>query len=141
MASILADAILCLQTADKLNSDSLRNAILAAVREKLTEVVDSLPKPKRYILKPKDDALRASHTPWTIKSEINAFRSEMLSFLRGAVPDRNHKANLAEVAKLWSMYKEAGTLKEVIACAKEAVISASSPLESMSDEESVASRS
>ena len=63
----------------------------------------------------------------------------MLSFLRGAVPDRNHKANLAEVAKLWSMYKEAGTLKEVIACAKEAVISASSPLESMSDEESVAS--
>jgi hypothetical protein len=139
MASILADAILCLETADKLNSDSLRNAILAAVREKLTEVVDSLPKPKRYVLKPKET--RSDHTPWTIKSEINAFRSEMLSFLRGAVPDRNHKANLAEVAKLWSMYKEAGTLKEVIACAKEAVISASSPLESMSDEESVASKS
>lgn len=135
MASpLLADAIICIDAAHKLSSESLRNTILVAVREKLVEVIDTLPKPKKYILKPKDE--RADHTPWTIKSEINAFRSEMLSFLRGAVPDRNHKANLAEVAKLWSMYKDAGTLKEIIDCAKQAVINASS-LESMSDEESV----
>jgi len=136
MASILADAIICLNAANSLDSESLRNTILAAVREKLVEVVETLPKPKKYILKTKDE--RAAHTPWTIKSEINAFRSEMLSFLRGAVPGRNHKANLAEVAKLWNMYKDAGTLKEVIACAKDAVINASGTLETMSDEESVA---
>jgi hypothetical protein len=138
MTSILADAIICLNAANNLDSESLRNTILAAVREKLEEVVETLPKPKKYVLKPKDSTLRAAHTPWTIKSEINSFRSEMLSFLRGAVPERNHKANLAEVAKLWNMYKDAGTLKEVIACAKEAVINASGTLESMSDEESVA---
>ena len=138
MTSILADAIICLNAANSLDSESLRNTILAAVREKLEEVVETLPKPKKYILKPKEESQRAAHTPWTIKSEINSFRSEMLSFLRGAVPERNHKANLAEVAKLWNMYKDAGTLKEVIACAKDAVINASGTLESMSDEESIA---
>lgn len=136
MTSILADAIICLNAANNLDSESLRNTILAAVREKLEEVVETLPKPKKYIIKAKET--RADHTPWSIKSEINSFRSEMLSFLRGAVPERNHKANLAEVANLWNMYKDAGTLKEVIACAKDAVINASGTLESMSDEESVA---
>ena len=69
------------------------------------------------------------------KADLNAFRSEMLIFLRETFPERNPKANMAEVPKLWMMSKEAGSLEEIIKCAKAAVTSVSEGrLRSLSEE-------
>jgi hypothetical protein len=126
--SLVSDATICLDAAEKVTSESLRTSILLATREALVAATELLPrpepKPKRYVLPKKEDSARSSYTPWTTKNDLNIFRSEMLSFLRGAVPERNHKDNMAEVAKLWSMYKGADTLEEIVQCAKEAVMSA-----------------
>lgn len=125
---LVSDAAICLDAAEKVRSESLRSSILLAVREALVAATELLPKPepkpKRYVLPKKDDSVRSLYTPWTTKSNLNAFRSEMLSFLRGAVPERNHKDNMVEVAKLWNMYKDAESLEEIIKCAKEAVTGA-----------------
>jgi hypothetical protein len=78
---------------------------------------------------------RDDYTPWTpVRSDLNVFRSEMLSFLRGACPARNHRANMAEVPKLWNMYKDAGSLKDILECAKAAVIENVGRLRSLSEE-------
>jgi hypothetical protein len=60
----------------------------------------------------------------------------MVSFLRESFPERNPKVNLAEAGKLWTMYKDAGSLDEIIRCAKMAVISSTSEsrLRSVSEE-------
>jgi len=75
---------------------------------------------------------RAAYTPWTRKSDWGTFSSEILSYLRGAVPTRPHAQNLAETAKLWAAYKEAPTVEEAIHCAKEAIQSANDDLRSTS---------
>lgn len=75
---------------------------------------------------------RAAYTPWTRKSDWGTFSSEILSYLRGAVPTRPHAQNLAETAKLWAAYKEAPTVEEAIHCAKEAIQSANVDLRSTS---------
>lgn len=132
--SMMEDVKQCLELAEKINSASLREAIIAASRDALADSAELLPKKKRYVL-PKSPTLRAKYTPWTpAKSDLNAFRSEMLIFLRERFPERNPKANMAEVPKLWMMYKDAGSLKEILECAKSAVVSETGRLRSMSEE-------
>ena len=138
--SLMDDVKQCLQLAEKLESPNLRTAVVTASHEALIEAATHLSKTqpkKRYVLPVKPVTAKAPrpNTPWApTKTELNAFRSEMLIFLREAFPERNPKANLAEVAYLWTMSKEAGSLEEIIKCAKEAVNSASGRLRSMSEE-------
>jgi hypothetical protein len=143
--SLMEDVKQCLQLAEKLESPTLRSAIVTASHDALLSATDHLPRAepkKRYILpvkpmtaKPLPPRPRAN-MPWApTKTDLNAFRSEMLIFLREAFPERNPKANLAEVAYLWTMSKEAGSIEEIIKCAKAAVTSASEGrLRSLSEE-------
>ena len=122
--SLLDDAKNTVNFAQTLNSEGMRTAILMAAREGLLEAVALLPKPKKYILpaKSNDKAVRTEYTPWSPKkADHEAFLSEILSWLRGAFPARAHRDNMAEAHKLWTMHKDAGSLKEVIECAKAAV--------------------
>jgi len=146
--SLIADATICLNAADNVVSETLRETLLSLARETLLLAAEDLPKPKKYrkvikmtepaeeppvtptsvapipiqadssppLIKPK--VRRSAFTPWSVKPDINGFRSEMLSFLRGAFPDRDHKMNMAEVAQLWAMYKDVGNLSEIIQSAK-----------------------
>jgi hypothetical protein len=139
--SLMEDVKQCLQVAEKVNCPTLRSAIVEASHDALIAAADRLPKTepkKRYILpvKPKIQPVSRPNMPWTpTKADLNTFRSEMLIFLREAFPERNPKANMAEVAYLWTMSKEAGTLEDIIKCAKLAVTSASEDrLRSMSEE-------
>jgi len=143
--SLMEDVKQCLQLAEKIGSPTLRSAIVAASHRALTEAAEHLPKEpkeepkKRYVLPAKPMTAKPTrpraNMPWTpSKTDLNAFRSEMLIFLREAFPERNPKANMAEVAYLWTMSKEAGSMEEIIKCAKEAVNSASGRLRSLSEE-------
>ena len=143
--SLIADVDKTLEFVDSVNSPALRDAIIHAASDTLHVAYELMPKKKRYTL-PKPKAMpkampktsrskRDDYTPWTtVKPDINVFRSEMLSFLRGACPTRNHKANMAEVPKLWNMYKDAGSLKDILDCAKAAVIENVGRLRSLSEE-------
>ena len=143
--SLMEDVKQCLQLAEKLESPTVRSAIVAASHDALLEASSRLPRAepkKRYVLPAKPMTAKPlpprprSNMPWTpTKTDLNAFRSEMLIFLREAFPERNPKTNLAEVAYLWTMSKEAGNLEEIIKCAKATVASASEGrLRSMSEE-------
>jgi hypothetical protein len=139
--SLMEDVKHCLQLAEKIKCPNIRSAIIDASHDALMGAADHLPKTepkKRYILpvKPKTQPLLRPNMPWTAtKTDLNTFRSEMLIFLRQTFPERNPKANMAEVAYLWTMSKDAGTLDDIINCAKLAVTSASEGrLRSMSEE-------
>jgi len=149
--SLMEDVRQCLQLAEKLNSPTMRSAIVTASHAALIEATTHLPKaepkaepkpePKRrYIVKPMTGKTLPPrprpNTPWApTKTDLNAFRSEMLSFLREAFPERNPKANMGEVAYLWTMSKDAGSLDDIINCAKLAVSSAAEGrLRSLSEE-------
>jgi hypothetical protein len=149
--ALIADVDKTLEFVDTIDSPALRDAIIHAASDTLHVAYELMPKKKRYTL-PKPKALpkampkaipkampkampRDDYTPWTpVRSDLNVFRSEMLSFLRGACPTRNHKANMAEVPKLWNMYKDAGSLKDILECAKAAVIENVGRLRSLSEE-------
>jgi hypothetical protein len=141
--SLIADVDKTLEFVDTIDSPALRDAIIHAASDTLHVAYELMPKKKKYTLpkpKPKPETMpkampRDDYTPWsTVKPDINVFRSEMLSFLRGACPTRNHRANMAEVPKLWNMYKDAGSLKDILECAKAAVIENVGRLRSLSEE-------
>ena len=156
--SLMEDVKQCLQLAEKINSPNLRSAIVSASHDALIEASGHLPKadaepgpkaeaepepkakapPKRhYIIKSMTGKTPPRpNTPWApTKTDLNAFRSEMLIFLRECFPERNPKANMAEVAYLWTMSKDAGSLEDIINCAKLAVTSAAEGrLRSLSEE-------
>jgi hypothetical protein len=118
--SLIEDAKNTVSFAHTLNSEGMRTAILMAAREGLMEAASLLPKPKKYIIPVK--SVRNEYTPWSPKkADHEAFLAEMLSWLRGAVPGRAHKENMAEAHRLWTMHKDAGSLKEVIETAKASV--------------------
>jgi hypothetical protein len=143
--ALIADVDKTLEFVDTIDSPALRDAIIHAASDTLHVAYELMPKKKRYTLpKPKAKpetmpkvslSKRDDYTPWTpVRSDLNVFRSEMLSFLRGACPTRNHRANMAEVPKLWNMYKDAGSLKDILECAKAAVIENVGRLRSLSEE-------
>jgi len=141
--SLIRDVERILDIAEQTSHAPLRVTLSHTAQTTLQEAAALLAEPpkRKYTLPKavvKPEALRPTFTPWARKkSDYDAFRSEILSFLRGAAPQRHHKANLAETAKLWSMFKENGSLDEVIQCAKAEVTNAEQAvtrLRSMSEE-------
>jgi hypothetical protein len=156
--SLHADIGLVLDTAKRLSDPSLQHSLLVAAGTGATALKKLLPQEKpqrRYVLRPSieeeaepeaapakvtvgelrqafKESKRAAYTPWDRKTSWDLFRSVILSYLRGAVPTRDHRENLAETAKLWSAYKEAPTVEEAIQCAKEAIQCANDDLRSTS---------
>jgi len=51
----------------------------------------------------------------------NAFKRDILSFLRGAYKEHTPAENLKEMHKLWEMFKHLPTVEESIRCAIEEV--------------------
>ena len=124
-----------LEAAERLQELNRREALAALSRTALEAALATPPpKTKRYALPTKP---REAFTPWApSKIDLNAFRSEILSFLHGAAPQRDHRANMAEVPKLWGMCKSAASLEEAIECAKSAIRTAEPEgrIRSMSEE-------
>ena len=136
--SLMADVTLSLDLAEKITSPTLREAIIGASQAALLEAGHQLTK-KKYVL-PKSPKVgshamhavqampampaRPAYVPWTpAKTDFSSFRSTLVTFLRESFPERNPKVNLAEAGKLWTLYKDAGSLDEAISCAKMAVTS------------------
>lgn len=156
--SLHSDIGLVLDTAKRLTDPSLQHSLLVAAGTGAAALKRLLPQDKpqrRYVLRPSieeeagpeaappevtlgelrqafKEGKRAAYTPWDRKTSWDLFRSVILSYLRGAVPTRDHRENLAETAKLWSAYKEAPTVEEAIQCAKEAIHCANEDLRSTS---------
>jgi hypothetical protein len=124
---ILTDATNLSLLAEKATHPPVRLAILEAARKTLDHAIALLPtevQKKKYVLAKPSPTSREKLTPWTLKSDHNTFKREILSFLRGAYKDRKPTENMKEMHKLWDMFKEAPTVEDSIRCAIEQVKSA-----------------
>jgi len=125
---ILTDATNLSQLAEKAAHPPVRLAILEAARKTLEYAIELLPtevQRKKYILRKPVASVptsREAFTPWSLKKvDHNAFKRDILSFLRGAYKDRTSAENMKEMHKLWEMFKHAPTVEESIRCAIEEV--------------------
>ena len=129
---ILADATNLSLLAEKAIHPPVRLAILEAARKTLDHAIELLPaeaQKKKYILPRRTVSLAADvvtsrdrFTPWSLKKvDHNAFKRDILSFLRGAYKERKPAENLKEMHKLWEMFKHLPTVEESIRCAIEEV--------------------
>ena len=118
---ILTDATNLSHLAEKATHPPVRLAILEATRKTLEYAIEILPpevQKKKYIL-PKVLTSREQFTPWSLKKvDHNAFKRDILSFLRGAYKSRTPAENMKEMHKLWEMFKHLPTVEESISCAK-----------------------
>ncbi len=120
---ILADATSLSHLAEKTTHPPVRLTILEAARKALDHAIELLPaevQKKKYILPKKVVTSRAEFTPWSSplkKVDHNAFKRDILSFLRGAYKGRTPAENLKEMHKLWEMFKHLPTVEESISCA------------------------
>lgn len=122
---ILADAANLSSLAEKAAHPPVRLAILEATRKALDHAIDLLPaevQKKKYVLPKAVLTSRTQFTPWTLKKvDHNAFKRDILSFLRGAYKDNTPAENLKEMHNLWEMFKHLPTVEESIRCAIEEV--------------------
>lgn len=125
---ILADATNLSQLAEKAAHPPVRLAILEAARKTLEHAIELLPaevQRKKYILRKPVASVptsREAFTPWSLKKvDHNAFKREILSFLRGAYKENKPAENLKEMHKLWEMFKHLPKVEESIRCAKEEI--------------------
>ena len=132
---ILADATNLSLLAEKATHPPVRLAILEAARKTLDHAIELLPaevQKKKYLLPRRSVSVAAEaatsrdkFTPWSLKKlDHNAFKAQILSFLRGAYKERKPAENLKEMHKLWDMFKHLPTVEECIRCAIEEVKSA-----------------
>ena len=106
---VLVDATKLSDLAEKAAHPPVRLAILEAARKTLDHAIELL-------------TSRAQFTPWTLKKvDHNAFKRDILSFLRGAYKQHTPAENLKEMHKLWEMFKHLPTVEESIRCAIEEV--------------------
>lgn len=125
---ILTDATNLSKLAEKATHPPVRLAILEAARKTLDHAIELLPaevQKKKYVL-PKRvvsaPTSRDKFTPWSLKKvDHNAFKRDILSFLRGAYKEHTSAENLKEMHKLWEMFKHLPTVEESIHCAIEEV--------------------
>jgi hypothetical protein len=122
---VLADATKLSHLAEKATHPPVRLAILEAARKALDHAIELLPtevQKKKYVLPKAVPTSRAQFTPWTLKKvDHNAFKRDILSFLRGAYKEHTPAENLKEMHKLWEMFKHLPTVEESIRCAIEEV--------------------
>jgi hypothetical protein len=126
---ILTDAMNLSHLAEKATHPPVRLTILEAARKTLDHAIELLPaevQKKKYVLPRRTVAFaaepvtsREQFTPWSLKKvDHNAFKRDILSFLRGAYKSRTPAENMKEMHELWEMFKHLPTVEESICCAK-----------------------
>lgn len=139
---IVSDVIAALELARRLKFEPLLHDLLEssqgaleealydlneAIKEEVTAVVDATPQPVALPPSPQESLSDGASSSGRRGTRYTEYSTALWPFIRQLYPDRPHKENVTEGAKLWKLFRHLDDLDQIIAAAKKQAMAEAPP--------------